>query len=91
MMESALTSQFERHAKLSGPPTNSTISGERFNKLCVNLPKDLKRHKTKSALICYELLVNISALSSRSPRGGVDFLHLFVCVCYGCVLEAKDV
>lgn len=98
MMESALTSQLERRAKLSGSPNDRTISGEKFNKLCVDVPEDLKRHMKRSALICYELLVNISASSSRSSRGEVDF---FALVCVGvfffhalwlcCVLQAKDV
>ncbi|KAA0709945.1 Fer3-like protein [Triplophysa tibetana] len=64
MMESALTSQIERDAKLSGLETNRMISGERFNW------SSKRRHvKTARALICYELLVNISGLSHGSSRG----------------------
>lgn len=62
------------------PPTGRTISGEKFNKLSVAAPRLKTTHEKKSALICYELLVNISASSSRSSRGELHFLHLFAWV-----------
>lgn len=64
LMESALTSQFEHDAKLSGLETNRMISGEKFN-----WSSKRRQVKTARALICYELLVNIPGLSHGSSRG----------------------
>lgn len=81
MMESALTSQLERRAKLSGRPIQQDDIWGEIQQTTRQCAKRLKTtHKTKSALICYELLVNIPALRSRSSRGGADLLHLFVWV-----------